>query len=127
MSDPQEVKPARRAASPQRRHPHRTTLRWSNAAYARLLAAAARMGMKVGAYIRSRVEAEPPTRACQLPPVDLAAHTASLRAFTKAAVNLNQIARRLNSDGAYVPEELVLLAIRLDEDRAAIMVALGRA
>lgn len=119
------------AHPPRKRRPRRTSLRrttqrWTDADYARLLAEADRAGLKVASYIRSRVLSAPTTRARKQAPIDLAAFAAALRAFTKLAVNVNQIARHLNTFGFPVPPELATLATRLDTDRMDIMRAMGR-
>jgi hypothetical protein len=100
--------------------------RWNDADYARLQTEAANAGLTVSSYIRSRVLAAPTTRARKQVPVDYAVFGAALRQFAKAAINLNQIARHLNTFGFPVPPELAALAIRLDADRMDMMAAMGR-
>src|ERR1700722_4555187 len=70
-------------------------VRLSAAERAALEAAADSAGMTLGSYIRSCVLAAPTTGARHRAPVDLTALAAVLRAFTKVAVNINQIARHL--------------------------------
>jgi len=111
---------------PNRKDERRTTERWSDADHAELVARAQRAGLSVGSYIRACVLAAPTTRARKLPPVDLAALATTLRAFTKVAVNINQIARHLNMDGIPIPQELATAGIRIDESRMEVMTAMGR-
>ena len=115
-----------RKRRPNRTSHHRTTERWNDADYARLRSEAERAGLTVGSFIRTRVLAAPTTRTRKLPPVDLAALAAVLRAFTKVAVNINQIARHLNMYGIPVPEELAAAGVRLDASRMEVMAAMGR-
>ncbi len=127
MNTPAAPPALRKRRPPNRRSRHQTTHRWNDADYARLLADAERAGLTVSSYIRSRVLAAPTMRARKVPPVDYAAFAAALRAFTKAGINLNQIARHLNMGGIPIPHEVASLAMRLDADRLAIMAAMGRA
>jgi hypothetical protein len=121
-------------SAPRRKHPRsetrrkqrRITYRVSEDDYHKIEALASAAGLSIASYSRSRAADPPTTGGRNLQPVDCAALATVLRAFTRVAVNINQIARRLNSDGIAVPEELIMLAIRLDEDRVAVMVALGR-
>ncbi len=120
------VAPRPRNRRPNRKHRHRTTERWSDADYAELVARAERAGLTVGSYIRSCVLAAPTTRARSRAPIDLTALATVLRAFTKVAVNINQIARNLNMGGIPIPEELAAAGNRIDASRAEVMAAMGR-
>jgi hypothetical protein len=121
---PAELRPRKRR--PNRTSRHRTTERWNDADYAALVAGAEAAGLTVGSYIRSRVLAAPTTRARKQAPVDYTALATVLRAFTKVAVNINQIARHLNMDGIPIPEELATAGMRLDGSRMEVMKAMGR-
>jgi hypothetical protein len=121
---PAEPRPRKRR--PNRASRHQTTHRWNDADYARLLADAERAGLTVSSYIRSRVLAAPTTRARKLPPVDLAALATALRAFTKVAVNFNQLTKHVNMGHIVMPEELAAAGVRIDESRMAVMAAMGR-
>jgi hypothetical protein len=125
MDTPADASPSRKRP-PTRRSRHRTTERWNDADYARLLAEAERAGLTLGSYIRSRVLAAPTTRARKQAPVDYSALAVALRAFTKVAVNINQIARYLNTGGIPIPEELEAAAMRIDASRMEVMAAMGR-
>jgi hypothetical protein len=124
--DTPPVSPPRRKRRPNRTSRHQTTHRWNDADYARLLADAERTGLTVSSYIRSRVLAAPTTRARKQVPIDYSALAVALRAFTKVAVNINQIARYLNMGGIPVPEELATAATRVDASRTEVMAAMGR-
>ncbi len=117
----------RRSGSEKRQRMNPFPVRFNRGERAIVDAAAERAGLKLGSYIRSRALDAPTTRARKQVPVDYAALAAALRAFTKAAVNLNQIARHLNTFGFPVPPELAALATQLDASRLAIMAAMGRA
>ena len=125
MDTPADVPPPRKRR-PARTNPHRTTERWNNADYAQLLANADRAGLTVASYIRSRSLTEPTMRARKQAPIDYVTHAATLRQFAKLAINVNQIARHLNTFGFPVPPELAALATNIDADRVAIMAAMGR-
>jgi len=116
----------RRSGSEKRRRPIPFPMRLSPDERIALAADAERAGLTLGSYIRSRVLAAPTTRARRQVPVDYAALAAALRAFTKAAVNINQIARHLNTFGFPIPDDLVAVATRLDASRLEVMVAMGR-
>jgi hypothetical protein len=127
--DPQQpVTPRRRrSGSETRKRPLPFPVRLSPEERATLAAAADHAGLTLGSYIRSRVLSAPTTRSRKQVPVDYAALAAALRAFTKAAVNLNQIARHLNTFGFPFPEDLSAVAARLDKSRMDVMAAMGRA
>jgi hypothetical protein len=117
----------RRSGSETRRRPIPFPVRLSPEERTAIAADAERAGLTLGSYIRSRVLSAPTTRARKQLPVDYAAFAAALRAFTKAAINVNQIARHLNTFGFPVPPELAALATQLDMSRMDVMTAMGRA
>ncbi len=84
-------------------------------------------GLAVGAYLRNQALGTPGPRAVRKPPVEKAELARLLGWLGKLGSNVNQLARRFNSTGAFpgLPE---LLAIRREvgEMRAALMKALGR-
>ena len=125
MDMPAEAPPLRKRR-PNRTSLRRTTQRWTDRDYAQLVADADRSGLKVASFIRSRILSAPTTRARKQLPVDYAALAAALRAFTKAAVNINQIARHLNTFGFPIPDDLAAVAARLDASRMDVMAAMGR-
>jgi hypothetical protein len=116
----------RRSGSEKRKRPTPFPVRLSPEERAAIAADAERAGLTLGSFIRSRVLAAPTTRARKQVPVDYAALAAALRAFTKAAVNINQIARHLNTFGFPIPEDLAAVASRLDASRREVMAAMGR-
>ena len=126
MDTPAAVPPPRKRRRPNRRSRHRTTERWNDEDYVRLVDEAGHAGLTVGSFIRARVLSAPTTRARRQAPVDEAALAAALRQFTKAAININQIARHLNTFGFPVPPELAALSMRLDASRMDVMAAMGR-
>lgn len=66
---------------------------------AEIEAAAERVGLSLGSYIRACTLAKPATRATRRPPVERAALAQLLAQLGKCGSNLNQIARVLNSGG----------------------------
>jgi hypothetical protein len=84
-------------------------------------------GLAVGAYLRSQALGSAGPRAVRKPPVEKKELARLLGWLGKLGSNVNQLARRFNSTGAFpgLPE---LLAIRREvgEMRAALIRALGR-
>jgi hypothetical protein len=120
---PQSSRPRR---PPNRTHPHRTTLRWSNEDYASLLANAEREGVTVGTFIRSRTLAAPTTRARRRGSVEVLALAKALAMVNKMGGNLHQLARYINFGGFPEPGELRAALAGYEAMVAAIMEALGR-
>ena len=115
---------ARRGTETRQMH-HRTTERWSNEDYARLLADAERAGVTLGTYIRSRVLATPTTQPRRRASVDVLALAKALALVNKMGGNLHQLVKHLNF-GAIPEVEEVRAALRGYEAMvAAIMTALG--
>jgi len=115
----------RRSGSERRKRPLPFPVRLSPEERATLATAADSAGLTLGSYIRSRVLAAPKTRARRQAPVDYVVFATALRAFTKLAINMNQIARHLNTYGFPVPPELAALATHLDASRLDVMAAMG--
>ena len=127
MDAQQPITPRRRrSGSETRRRPIPFPVRLSPEERGAIAADAERAGLTLGSYIRSRVLSAPTTRARRQLPVDYAALAAALRAFTKAAININQIARHLNTYGFPIPEELAAVAAQLDASRMDVLAAMGR-
>jgi hypothetical protein len=124
--DPQQSTPPRRRRSEKRKRPAPFPVRLSPAERAAIAADAERAGLTLGSFIRSRVLSAPTTRARRQAPIDYVVFAAALRAFTKLAVNMNQIARHLNTFGFPVPPELAALATHLDASRMDVIAAMGR-
>jgi hypothetical protein len=116
----------KRGGTETRQREYRITFRMSAAEYVELEAAASEAGLTLASYARSRALSAPTTRARHRAPVDIVALAAVLRAFTKVAININQIARHLNMNGIPIPEELMTVAVRLDADRVAVMSLMRR-
>ncbi len=127
MSDPQEPKPPRRRPAGNRAHPHRTTLRWSNEDYARLLEKATQSRLSVGGYIRSCVPLDAPTtRAQRRPSMDEVKLAPLLKAVNRMGGNLHQVARYRNFGGMPVDEEIHAALVGYDAMVAAVLEAMGR-
>ena len=126
MDTPATASPPRRRRSEKRKRPAPFPVRLSPAERASITADAERAGLTLGSFIRARVLSAPTTRARKQAPIDYAALAAALRAFTKVAVNINQIARHLNTFGFPVPEDLAVVAARIDASRREVMAAMGR-
>jgi hypothetical protein len=111
-----------------RRKQLRTTVRWSPEEYGTLEEAALGTGLTLGSYIRTCTLKTPTTRARRRPLADVAALSKAMVEFNRFGVNLNQIARHLNSGNAPgAPEAAALCDMRdavLQTLRAA-RIALG--
>jgi hypothetical protein len=92
---------------------------------AELEAAAERVGLTLGSYIRARALAKPATRATRRPTVEQAALAQLLAQLGKCGSNLNQMARVLNSGGD-VPRDIPEALADFRAACADIMRALGR-
>lgn len=114
----------RRSGSERRRKARRITYRVSDDDYQKIEEAASTAGLSVASYSRSRAVDAPASRARHCAPVDAATFRTALRAFTKVAVNINQIARHLNMDGIVMPEELAVAGKRIDASRVEVMAAM---
>jgi hypothetical protein len=113
------------AGSAGARKERRITYRVSEADYLKIEAAASNAGVSVASYSRARALERPTTR--HPVPVDIASRRDTLRAFTKVAVNINQIARHLNMNGIPMPDELATAGQRIDASRAEVMATMRRA
>jgi hypothetical protein len=119
-------KPRRtRSGSETRQKARRITYRVSEEDYRKIEAAASNAGVSVASYSRARATESPTTR--HPVPVDIASRRDTLRAFTKVAVNINQIARHLNMNGIPMPDELATAGQRIDASRAEVMATMRRA
>jgi hypothetical protein len=120
-------KPGRVRSAPERKNPHRTTLRWSNVDYAKLLANVERSGMTVGSYIRSRVLDDIPTTGeRRRGSVELVALAKALALVNKMGGNLHQLVRHLNFGGFPIPEEMCEALTGYEAMVAALMDAMGK-
>jgi len=120
---PKRPRPRRK---PHRKHPHRTTLRWSNDDYARLQAEAERAGVTLGTFIRSRTLATPTTRPRRRASVDLLALSKALAQVSRVGGNLHQLVRHLNFGGVPEEGEVNAALTGFNEMVEAVMDAIGK-
>jgi hypothetical protein len=118
--------PKRRSGTEARQRTGVIGFRATPAERAALDAAADRVGLSLGSYIRARALAEPTTRATRRPPVDRTALAQLLGQIGRVGSNLNQIARSLNSGDTETPGDLAAALTELHGMKDALMAALGR-
>lgn len=93
---------------------------------AEIAAAAARAGLSVGAYVRSRVLAAPKTRAVRQPHVDRVLLAQVLGQLGKVGSNVHQITKRLNFADWLAAEDVPETLAEVRAVAVEIMKALGR-
>jgi Bacterial mobilisation protein (MobC) len=92
---------------------------------AEIEANAAGAGFTVGSYLRNLAVTRPRTRAVRRAGGDAALLARMLGQFGKIGSNLNQLAKKANSDGVYAPPELDHALVELRAAAKAILQALG--
>lgn len=115
-----------RSGSESRQKQQRVTFRLASSEHAELVAAAERAGQTLGTYVRSRVLAEPVTRARRRPTIEVQAVTRLQGEMNKVGSNIHQILRRVNLGDTPDGEELRAAFQGYREVIAAIMAVLSR-
>jgi len=116
---------AGRKGSETRRRSSIIGFRASDDERAEIEANAARVGFTVGSYIRNLAILNPRTRAVRRAGADAALLSQTLGQLGKIGSNINQIAKKANSDGVYAPPELEHVLAELRAAAKAILQALG--
>lgn len=112
--------------SEQRKKGRIVPFRVSDDEHAELTQLAARERLTIGSYVRKRALAKPTTRAMRRPTVETVALASLLAAMNKNGSNLNQIARRLNSDEVVAIQEIQTALAEHRQILANIIQATGR-
>jgi hypothetical protein len=92
---------------------------------AEIEANAADAGFTVGSYLRNLAISRPRTRAVRRAGGDAALLSRTLGQLGKIGSNINQLAKKANSDGVYAPPELDHALAELRAAAKAILQALG--
>lgn len=114
-----ETKTGAKKRSESRQKQERLTIRFSPSERAELEALAARSGLTLGSYVRSRALAEPTTRARRRPAIEQVAVSQWIGELGKVKNNLNQLAKKANSGNFVTGEILAALALIQEIGNAA--------
>ena len=106
---------------------HRTTIRWNDADYAAITAAAERRGLTVGPYLRAVGLGKPGAGSRHRPTTERKNLARLLGALGKLGSNVNQLAKHANTTGE-LPDRATLerAAEAIEAMRAAMFQVLGR-
>ncbi len=124
MSEP--AKKAKRSGSETRQRSKRLTIRFTDAEYAEIEAAADRAGLAIGSHTRAMLLNGRAPRAVRTPPADRKALAQVLALLGRLGSNVNQISRTLNFGEQHDAAALARAVKEITEMRDALMAALGR-
>jgi hypothetical protein len=104
-----------------------STIRWTEAQYAIVSAAASDAGLAVGPFLRTAALGDAGPRSMRRRPVDQRQLARLLGLLGNLTGNLNQIARAYNRDQVQPDvDDIASIRREVGEMRAALMTALGR-
>jgi hypothetical protein len=121
-----EAAPAARQGTEKRQRARLVAVRCTDAELAAIAAAAARVGMTIGAFMRHQAIGTPGPRAIRRPQVDRVELARVLAALGRYGSNVNQLARAANGGAIPLEHELAEAAAATLEMRDMLMRALGR-